>query len=97
MFSIDVSVDLIADSYIITINFHSHLQDIGVEITPASTCLSVDSNFTLANGEGVFPGSICEVAASVTLRFFTTDSQGNTHYTNPTPAITVSGKRRFEQ
>ena len=66
-----------------------------MEITPASTCLSVDSNFTLTNGEGVFPGSICEVAASVTLRFYTTDSQGNMHYTNPTPAITVSGELKF--
>ena len=63
-----------------------------MEITPGSTCLSVDSNFTLANGEGVFTGSICEVAASVTLRFYTTDSQNAMHYTVSTPAITVSGK-----
>ena len=68
------------------------MQRVHAEITPSSTCLSVDSSFNLTNGVGDFPGSICEVAASVTLRFYVTDSLGNTHYSASTPAITVSGK-----
>lgn len=68
------------------------VQDIGVEITPPTACLSVDSNFTLTKGEGVFPGSICEVVASVTLRFYATDDLNNVHYTVSTPTITVSGQ-----
>ena len=72
--------------------FLNLFQPIGIEVTPASTCLSVDSNFTLSKGEGVFTGSICEVAASVTLRFYATDSLGNTHFAGPTPSIAVSGE-----
>lgn len=69
-----------------------NFQEVSVEITPSSACLSVDSNFTLINGQGVFTGSICEVGGSVTLRFFTTDTLGNVRYTSSTPSITVSGK-----
>ena len=66
-----------------------------MEITPPSACLSVDSNFTLSQGQGVFSGSICEVIGSVTLRFYATDSLGNTRYTASTPSITVSGMFNF--
>ena len=78
-----------------TISIHqfyfSNFQTIQVEITPPTACLSVDSNFTLVDGQAVFPGSVCEVGGTVTLRFFTTDSQGSDHYTASTPSITVSG------
>ena len=74
-----------------TINLF-YLQIIGVEISPSIACLSVDSSFQLARGEGVFQGSICEVIDSVTLRFYANDSHTNiVHYTDPTPPISVSG------
>ena len=69
-----------------------HWQKIQVEITPPTACLSLDSSFHLNKGEGTYPGSICEVVKSITLRFFTTDRFGTAHYTNPTPSIAVSGK-----
>ena len=67
------------------------MQNIGVEVTPSTACLAVDSNFELSRGEGVFPGSICEVVDSVILRFYATDNLNNVHYTDPTPPIAVSG------
>ena len=70
----------------------NYLQSIGVEISPSSACLSVDSSFQLIGGEGVFQSSICEVIDSVTLRFYATDSRNIMHYTEPTPPISVSGK-----
>ncbi len=63
-----------------------------MEISPSSACLSVDSDFQLIQGEGVFQGSVCEVIDSVTLRFYATDSNV-IHYTHPTPPITVSGNK----
>ena len=68
-----------------------NLQSIGVEISPSTACLSVDSNFQLVRGKGVFQGSICEVINSVTLRFYATDDHNVIHYTDPTPSISVSG------
>jgi hypothetical protein len=65
----------------VIINVEYNLQSIGVEISPSTACLSLDSNFQLAQGEGVLQGSICEVIDSVTF----------IHYTDPTPPNSVSG------
>ena len=62
-----------------------------IHVSPNTTCLANDSFFALVNGEGVFPGSICEVASGVQLRFSVTDIVGSTHYSQWTDPITVSG------
>ena len=68
-----------------------YFQPVTSEIAPNTVCLSNDTAFSLMNGEGTFPGSICQVGAGVQLRFSVTDSLGNTHYTQWTTPITVTG------
>ena len=68
------------------------LQNVTVEIDPTSACLSTDSDFQLAYGNGTFPGSVCGPSENVRLRFSTVATNGTTIYSDWTPQFNVSGK-----
>ncbi|XP_002168100.2 uncharacterized protein LOC100197876 isoform X1 [Hydra vulgaris] len=51
--------------------------EVKAAINDSSKCLSADATFSLKNGSGIFPGSICEVTtAPLTLSFSAVSSQG---------------------
>ena len=43
-------------------------------MSPAGTCLSLDANFTMVDGQGTFMGSICEQISAVTIKFNATSA-----------------------
>ena len=62
------------------------------EVDPSSACISNDAAFTLKNGVGIFPGSICDLGQNIRIRFSTFTSLNQTLYTPWTPSFNVTGE-----